>query len=310
MFHGGTNFGFTAGANKASKDAEYTCDTTSYDYDAPITEWGDVTPKYFKLQEVVKKYFPEARTGIPAPVKRRSYGKIDFTGSISIFEALDQISSPVDSKAPLTMEELDQAFGFVHYRTRLAGPRPGNLEVPLAGDCADFFVNGRKLGTIFREEKKEGLPFTIPEEGAVIDVLVENFGRVNYGFLTGKDAKGLPEGLFSWGAALFDWQNRALPMDNLEKLQFGPLRSNLEVPTFFKGEFEVDEIAESFIRFPGSRGVIWVNGFNLGRYWRKGSTQTLYLPSPILKKGKNEIIVFETEMLLAPYAESVDTAIL
>ena len=310
MFHGGTNFGFTAGANKASKDAEYTCDTTSYDYDAPITEWGDVTPKYFKLQEVVKKYFPEARTGIPAPVKRRSYGKIDFTGSISIFEALDQISSPVDSKAPLTMEELDQAFGFVHYRTRLAGPRPGNLEVPLAGDCADFFVNGRKLGTIFREEKKEGLPFTIPEEGAVIDVLVENFGRVNYGFLTGKDAKGLPEGLFSWGAALFDWQNRALPMDNLEKLQFGPLRSNLEVPSFFKGEFEVDEIAESFIRFPGSRGVIWVNGFNLGRYWRKGSTQTLYLPSPILKKGKNEIIVFETEMLLAPYAESVDTAIL
>ena len=310
MFHGGTNFGFTAGANKTRKNIDYTCDTTSYDYDAPITEWGDVTPKYWKLQETVKKYFPDAKTGTPGPVKRRSYGKIDFKESVTIFDALDQISTPVRSKSPLTMEQLDQSFGFVHYRTRLAGPHKGNLWAPAVGDCADIFINGKKLATVFRDEKPEGIDFTVPPEGADIDVLVESFGRINYGYLTGKDPKGLPEGLLSWNAYLFDWQNRSLPMDNLDKLKFGPLKANMEVPTFFKGEFEVDEIAESFIKFPGVRGVVWVNGFNLGRYWRVGSANTLYVPSPILKKGKNEIIVFETELLLAPYAESVDTAIL
>lgn len=208
------------------------------------------------------------------------------------------------------MEQLDQSFGFVHYRTHVKGPHKGNLWAPRAGDFADFFVNGRKIGSMFRDEKQEGIDFYVPPEGAYIDVLVENFGRVNYGYLTGKDTKGLPEGLLSWNAYFFDWENRALPMDNLDKLQFGAVKTNLEVPTFFKGEFEVDEIAESFIKFPGIRGVIWVNGFNLGRYWRMGSCNTLYVPSPILRKGKNEIIVFETELLLTSYAESVDTAIL
>jgi beta-galactosidase len=82
----------------------------------------------------------------------------------------------------------------------------------------------------------------------------------------------------------------------------------LPCPGFFKGEFEVDEVAETFIRFPGVRGAVWVNGFNLGWYWRVGSANTLYVPSPILKKGRNEIVVFETELLLQPYAVSVERA--
>jgi beta-galactosidase len=157
---------------------------------------------------------------------------------------------------------------------------------------------------------QKGIDIHVPAEGAILDVLVENCGRINYGYLTGKDAKGLPGGMLAWNAYLFDWENRSLPMDNLDKLKFGKVQTNMEVPTFFKGEFEVDEIAETFIKFPGVRGVIWVNGFNLGRYWNAGSAQTLYLPSPILKKGRNEIIVFETEVLITPYAESVDTAIM
>ena len=308
MFHGGTNFGFTAGANKSRKNLEYISDTTSYDYDAPVSEWGDATPKYFMLQEVVKKYYPEAKTGTPAPVQRKAYGKIDFKESVTIFDALDSISTPVKSKSPLSMEQLDQCFGFVHYHTRLNGPHKGNLWVPAAGDMADVFINGQKIGSFYRDEKPEGIDFTVPAEGADLDILVESFGRVNYGYLTGKDFKGLPEGVLSWNAYLFDWENRSLPMDNLEKLPFGKLNLSLEVPTFFKGEFEVDEIAETFLRFPGTRGVVWVNGFNLGRYWRVGSANTLYVPSPILKKGKNEVIVFETEFLNTPYIQSVDTA--
>ena len=308
MFHGGTNFGFTAGANKSRTYDEYTCDTTSYDYDAPISEWGDVTPKYFKLQEIVKKYNPEAKTGTPAPVKRKAYGKIDFKESISLFDALDQLSTPVKSKSPLTMEQLDQAFGFVHYRTRLHGPVKNNLWAPAIGDCADVFLDGKKLGTFFREEMQKGIDIHVPAEGAVLDVLVENCGRINYGYLTGRDAKGLPGGMLAWNAYLFDWENRSLPMDNLDKLTFGKLNTQMKAPTFFRGEFEVAEIAETFLRFPGSRGVVWVNGFNLGRYWAVGPNSTLYLPSPILKKGKNEVIVFETEMLMTPYIRSVDTA--
>ena len=310
MFHGGTNFGFTAGANKSRTDVEYTCDTTSYDYDAPISEWGDVTPKYFKIQEVVKKYCPDAKFGTPAPVKRKAYGKIDFKESVSIFDALDQISTPVKSKSPLSMEKLEQAFGFVHYRTHISGPRKTTLWAPAVGDCADFFVNGVKMATVFREIKPEGISIVVPPEGADIDVLVENFGRINYGYRIGKDPKGLPEGVLANYAYIFDWQNWSLPMDNLDKLKFGKLNTSMEAPTFFKGEFEVDEIAETFLRFPGGRGVVWVNGFNLGRYWHVGSANTLYVPSPLLKKGKNEVIVFETEALLTPYIQSVDTAVL
>ncbi|MBR2872611.1 MAG: beta galactosidase jelly roll domain-containing protein, partial [Lentisphaeria bacterium] len=187
-------------------------------------------------------------------------------------------------------------------------PIKSNLWAPAIGDCADIFIDGKKITTAFRDSLQDGIDVNVPTGGVTLDVLVENFGRINYGFLTGKDAKGLPGGMLSWNAYLFDWENRSLPMDNLDKLTFGKLDTSVKTPTFFKGEFEVDEIAETFLRFPGSRGVVWVNGFNLGRYWSVGPNKTLYLPSPILKQGKNEVIVFETEALLTPYIQSVDTA--
>ena len=310
MFHGGTNFGFYAGANKSREDIPYTCDTTSYDYDAPITEWGDVTEKYFLLQKTVKKYFPEAKTGTPAPVKRRACGKIDFTGSIPFFEALKHLGKPVESVSPLTMEKLGQAFGFVHYRTHITGPRKVQLWAPEVRDCADIFLDGRRLATVFRDDKPFRFDVDIPAKGVTLDILVESFGRINYGYLTGLDFKGLPGGVMTDNACCFGWENYSLPLDEPQKLPFGPMDATLPCPGFFRGEFEVDEVAETFIRFPGVRGVVWVNGFNLGRYWRVGSANTLYVPSPILRKGKNEIVVFETETLLQPYAVSVERAVL
>ena len=310
MFHGGTNFGFYAGANKSRGDIPYTCDTTSYDYDAPITEWGDVTEKYFLLQKTVKKYFPEAKTGTPAPVKRRAYGKIDFTSSLPFFAALEHLAAPINSNSPLTMEKLGQAFGFVHYRTRIPGPRKVQLWAPEVRDCADIFIDGRRLGTVFRDDKPFRFDVDIPAKGVTLDILVESFGRINYGYLTGLDFKGLPGGVMTDNAYCFGWENYSLPLDEPQKLPFGPMDGTLPCPGFFRGEFEVDEIAETFIRFPGVRGAVWVNGFNLGRYWRVGSADTLYVPSPILNKGKNEIVVFETELLLRPYAVSVERAVL
>ena len=310
MFHGGTNFGFYAGANKSRDDVPYTCDTTSYDYDAPVTEWGDVTEKYFLLRDTVKKYFPGAKTGTPAPVKHRAYGKIDFTGYLPFFGALDRLGKPVKSVSPLTMEQLGQAFGFVHYRTHIAGPRKVLLWAPEVHDCADIFIDGRRLGTAFRDDRPFRFDVDIPAKGVTLDILVESFGRINYGYLTGKDFKGLPGGVMTDNAYCFDWENYSLPLDGPEKLPFGPMAPTLPCPGFFRGEFQADEVAETFIRFPGVRGVVWVNGFNLGRYWRVGSANTLYVPSPILKKGRNEIIVFETELLLQPYAVSVDKAVL
>ena len=306
MFHGGTNFGFTAGANKNRSWEEYTPDTTSYDYDAPLNEYGDPTDKFFAIQKVIKKHFPERKVSVPEPVKRVSYGKAWFTQSASLFGNLERIGKRFDSEEPMSFEAMNQAFGFALYRTKLKGPYSSLLWFPEIRDCASVYLDGKFLRSAHRNEKQVEIPVKVDDE-SVLEIVVENLGRINYGPFTGRDFKGLPEGVFVSNSRCFDWENWSLPMDNLENLQFRDgMPEKLNTPSFYKGYFQVDEIADTFVRFPGKRGVVWVNGFNLGRYWATKTGETLYLPAPVLRKGENEIIVFEAEELTAPYAETVD----
>lgn len=135
VFCGGTNFGFTAGANgNGDRPGDYAPTVTSYDYDGPLTEWGDPTPKFFACQEVIRKYRPDAPFGTPSPVRKAAYGKAELTESAPLLEALDRLAAKHESVRPPTMEACGQNFGFIHYRTKLSGPFDNRLYFPEVRD--------------------------------------------------------------------------------------------------------------------------------------------------------------------------------
>lgn len=290
MYHGGTNFGFYNGANHGGF---YEPTVTSYDYDAPISEAGDLTEKFHAVREVIAAHKDIGELVLPEPIPKYNYGKVKMNESVKLFDALEMISKADRRANPTTMEKLGQDYGFTLYRNFLEGPHEESvLTIREVRDRALVFVNDEYVGVTSRFEENE-IRFAIPEEGAKIEILVENMGRVNYGPEM-YDPKGITEGVRFNYQYLFDWEMFALPMDNLEKLTFNKDVDYEHGPTFYRGEFEVEEIGDTFVDLPGwQKGIVVVNGFNLGRYWEKGPQETLYLPGPVLKKGKNEIVVFE-----------------
>ncbi|TQS74999.1 beta-galactosidase [Ornithinibacillus gellani] len=289
MFHGGTNFGFYNGANHGGK---YEPTITSYDYDCPISEAGDITPKFHAVRKALAKHQDVGELVLPEPIPKMDYGTVKLEESISLFEALEQLSQPVRRANPETMEELGQNYGFILYQTHINGPHEkAPLTIKDVRDRALVFVNKQYVGVIDRWENN-ALDIEIPEEGATLDILVENMGRVNYGPEL-YDMKGITRGVRYHYQFLFDWTIYTLPLDNVEQLQFKKNASQGD-PRFYRGTFEVDEIGDTFVELAGwKKGVVFVNGFNLGRYWEKGPQETLYLPGPLLKKGVNEVVVFE-----------------
>ncbi len=310
MFHGGTNFGFTNGANATPGLADYAPQTTSYDYDSPISECGDSTEKYFKIQEVIRKHRPDAPFADCKPSPKTAYGKIPLTETAPYFPNLDAIAAHrVTTLTPPTMEKLGQAFGFIHYRTRLAGPVPhAQLTLREVNDRAIVFIDGKYRATIFRNDahEKQELPsFDIPTEGMTLDLLVENMGRINYGPLLGKDHKGIVGSVTIALQQQFDWDTWTLPLesDQLNKLAFNDFTwNNDQLPAFHRATLNIDgEPQDTFLIRPGVKGQVWINGHNLGRYWNVGPTRTLYVPGCWLKQGANEVVVFELERLEQPY---------
>ena len=310
MFHGGTNFAFNSGAN-GFPGGEYTPDTTSYDYDAPLSETGDIGEKYLQVQAVVKKYRPDAPFGIPEAPRKKAYGKIDFTECAELFDILPAIADRKQNISPICMEKLGQAYGFTHYRTHVPGPIRTPLYLWDVKDRAIVYLDGKQIFTYYRNDKVNCIPeIDVPAEGACLDILVENMGRINYGPLIGKDFKGICDGVSLGNQYLFNWDMYTLPMDQkqLAKIEFKPFTRMIQnKPAFYRTALEIQDPADTFIKFPGIKGVVWVNDHNLGRYWNIGPGSTLYVPAPFLKKGRNEIIVFETEKLLTPYVNFVDS---
>jgi beta-galactosidase len=295
MFHGGTNFGFYNGANYQDK---YEATVTSYDYDAPLSECGDITEKYAAIREILQKHGAEVSASLPEPVRKKRYGKVPMTKTAKLFDSLEAITIPVQRKCPEPMEKLGQAYGMILYRTRVTGPRTGQLlHMQEVHDRAQVFLDGVHVGTVERWDPKP-LTVDIPAEGAQLDILVENMGRVNYGPRL-KDYKGITEGVRLDNQFLFDWTMYPLPMTHLQSIPFKDIepeacRLGCESPGFYKGEFIVDDAADTFIRLEGwTKGILWINGFHLGRYWEKGPQRTIYLPGPLLREGSNELVIFE-----------------
>lgn len=297
MFHGGTNFGFMNGANYHD---EQRCTVTSYDYDALLTEAGDLTPKYHLVKEILAKYSHKIkkhknhRANVINESKKYSYGDIVFTKSAGLKENLEKIGRFFESPYPLKMEEMGQNYGFIYYKTTIKGILENlKLTIQEVRDRALVFFNGEYKGVIDRNNNQE-IILNSNEKESILEILVENMGRINYGPMM-RDEKGITQGVRIGNQFLFNWEIFSLPLDNIEKVEFkeGYLESE-NAPTFYKGEFIVDEIGDTYLDFEGwGKGVVYINGFNLGRYWEVGPQKRLYVPSPILKKRVNEVVVFE-----------------
>ncbi|MCD9025424.1 glycoside hydrolase family 35 protein [Cohnella silvisoli] len=297
MFHGGTNFGFYNGANFADR---YEAIVTSYDFDAPLNECGDPTAKYFAIREVLSKYGDLQDRPLPAASSKKTYGTVRLTEQSALFDNLDQLSESVQSVYPQTMERLGQDYGFILYTTHVSGPKlQCELVIEEVRDRAIVYVNDEFKGILERWHQDTTILFDIPAEGARIDILVENMGRVNYGPRM-IDTKGITQSvrLVSigwWNHLLFDWSIRPLPLTDLNRLQYQPVHERKQGrPTFYRGAFNAVELADTFMELEGwTKGVAYVNGFNLGRYWNAGPQKTLYVPAPLLRLGSNEIVIFE-----------------
>ncbi|MGO4696435.1 beta-galactosidase family protein [Paenibacillus sp. 2TAB26] len=297
MFHGGTNFGFYNGANNHGK---YEPTVTSYDYDSPLTEWGDITEKYVLLRELIAKHFGTALMPLPEPVRKMGYGDVQMKPVAPLFDVLPLLSTPVQRACPEPMEKLGQDYGFILYTTKVSGPRLNcSLVLQEVHDRALVFLDGEYKGVIERWDPQP-IEFDVPEGGADLRILVENMGRTNYGPYL-RDYKGITEGVRLGFQFLFDWTIHSLPLHNIAQLEQAPAAEervqDINGPTFYQGSFHIEQesnIADTFLALEGwTKGIVFVNGFNLGRYWEAGPQKTLYVPGPLLRTGANEIVVFE-----------------
>ncbi|OHS97329.1 Beta-galactosidase [Tritrichomonas foetus] len=285
MYFGGTNFYFYNGAN-GGKDS-YAIDPTSYDYDAPLSETGDMTWKYEKIREVAKKYFDVPDLDVHNSTKK-SYGTLTFTEGISIYDALPTIGvAKAQADTPMTMEDLDVDYGFVLYQTNLGSG--GELNIPHVKDRGYVFVNKERQCIIQHAEEK-----SCQIDGGNLDILVENMGRLNYGY-DFWEKKGITDGVKLGDEEVTGWTMTGFNLTNIGELKFTSTLPT-KVPSFYKAKFTVDELGDTFINPTGwIRGTVFVNNYNIGRYWNIGPQLTLYIPKYLLKVGENEIIVFDYE---------------
>lgn len=306
MMHGGTNFGFMNGANCTEK--EYQPTVNSYDDDAPINEYGGLTEKYYAFKALFEKYGYKNDVEVSDPITA-AYPGIELKEFSLLFENLDIFSAIKKTTLPVNMEKLDQGYGYILYETFVRGPREENALYIKANDRAYVYVDGKFKGIQYRNDKKQNIRISIPPEGIKLSILVENMGRINYGPFM-RDCKGLVEPVRLGNQTLYHWNTYTLPLSDLSQLEF---RRNTSIkfdkqPMFLKGNLMIDdEPHDTFVKTDGfKKGLIWVNGILISRYWNKGPQKTAYLPAPFLKKGLNEIIIFETEGFKKPYLQFSD----
>ncbi|MBD5355523.1 MAG: cellulase family glycosylhydrolase [Bacteroides sp.] len=304
MTHGGTNWGHWAGANSPG----YAPDVTSYDYDAPISESGQTTPKYWELRNTLAKYYDGKKLPeVPKTIKPIAVKKFNFTEVAPLFPNLPEGKKDKDIK---TMEEYDQGFGSILYRTTLPELKDGGLlTVNDAHDYAQIFIDGKYIGKLDRRNGEKELKIPACKKGAQLDILIEAMGRINFGRAI-KDFKGITKNVtvtedrsgHKFVCDLKNWEvfNLEDTPEFYESMEYMPIGAftpgeNGRLPIgVYKGTFNVSKPSDTFLNFETwGKGLVYVNGHGIGRIWEIGPQQTLYVPGCWLKKGENEIMVFD-----------------
>ena len=303
MTHGGTNWGHWAGANSPG----FAPDVTSYDYDAPISESGQTTPKYWALREAMAKYMDgEKQAKVPALIKPISIPAFRFTEMAPLFENLPAAKKDENIR---TMEEYNQGFGSILYRTTLPELKsPATLTVNDAHDYAQVFVDGKYIGKLDRRNGEKQLVLPACVKGSRLDILVEAMGSINFG-LAIKYFKGITKNVelsmdingYPFVCDLKNWEvfNIEDTYEFYQGMKFQPIESLTDrlgqrIPGVYRAKFQVKKPSDTFLNFETwGKGLVYVNGYALGRIWEIGPQQTLYVPGCWLKKGENEIVVFD-----------------
>ena len=295
MFHGGTNFGFTSGANYTRR-IPIQPSMTSYDYDAPLSEAGWPTPKYYALRDVIRRHVSYPIPDVPDSLPVIALPPVAVRADANLFDLVASIK-PVRAADPLSFADIDQSDGFVLYRHRFAKAINGLLEVPGLRDYGEVFVNGARVGTLERSKNSFALQVQIPAGGR-LDILVENLGRINYGAELVSDRKGIIEPVVLDGTRVTGWEMYGIPFSAAptEQIRNAARTAIAGVPTVYRGTFTLTSTGDTFLDMRSwNKGFVFVNGVNLGRYWNVGPQQTLYLPGAWLRRGKNDIVVVDLD---------------
>jgi len=291
MAHGGTTRWFWNGANMSRKEP-YMPQTSSYDYDAPIDEAGNATPKLMAMREVIMKHLPPQTVLPDVPAKKPSMAVPEFRLDQSC-PLFDNLPSAIHVSRPLSFEDYGQGYGYMLYRTHMKGPAKGILKILQMRDYAMVYLDGKRVAILDRRLKQDSLELDVKEEGARLDILVENNGRINYGYYLNDNKQGITEKVSINGKEIRGWTMYGFPMKDLKGIKFSAGK-NTSGPVFRKGLFTVDEPADTYADMSRwGKGHVWINGRSIGKYWNIGPQQTLYVPAQWLNKGQNEIVIIE-----------------
>ncbi|MGK3204534.1 glycoside hydrolase family 35 protein [Amycolatopsis sp. MEPSY49] len=307
MFHGGTNFGLTNGANDKGV---YQPLVTSYDYDAPLDEAGDPTPKYHAFRDVIARYH-KVPDSVPPPARPAPTAHAVLRDPVRLLDAPDRWGTWEFHEELPAFDDLTPMPRLALLRTTVAGDRPGVLTFGEVRDRATVFFDGDPVGTLHRDHHERAV--ALPRAHGELLVLVEDQGRVDYGPRIG-EAKGIIGGAALHGEPLTGWDVLPLELDALPGLR--PAAPSLVAgavagPVLLRAEVDVDASADLFLDTgEWGKGLVWFNGFPLGRYWRRGPQRTLYVPRPVVRAGANDLVVLELDTMLDPAARFVPRPLL
>jgi len=295
MVHGGSNFGFTAGANNGG--AGYEPDVTSYDYGSPINEQGGPTPAYHALRKQLAAYLPagQALPEVPAPVPAMAIPEITLERWSGLWE---QLPAPKEVEVPAFFESNGQNQGMMVYRTKIHAGEKRKLVFANLHDYGQVFLNGSLVGTLDRRRGQREIELPACGREAILEILVEAMGHINFTIGMDSDRKGIYGEVTLGGATLKGWQMFPLPLSEdwaMKTPKTTPISGR--PGGIFRGRFRLDHPADTFLDLSKwNKGVVWVNGHNLGRFWSIGPQQRLYCPAPWLKAGTNEILVLDQHL--------------
>ncbi|MFV5782355.1 beta-galactosidase family protein [Pediococcus acidilactici] len=292
MFRGGSNWGFFNGcSSRYGKDLPQ---ITSYDYDAVLHEDGTDNGKYQALCDLLKRKIAVDDTAI----KLEILPSVNVKRQVFLVDVLDELATKVSSNLPQTMENVGSGYGYIFYRTSLEGKYPTEkIRLVDVGDRIDIYLNKEKKTTLYQPNNFEEIDAKLTEKENLLELLVENVGRVNYSdrLLSPTQSKGIRTGIMVDRHFHYGWDQWGIDLQKVENVSWNKKSENKYGPTLNKFEFTLTKPVNTYIDCSNfGKGVVIVNGHNVGRYWDVGPTQSLYIPADFFKTGRNSLIVFET----------------